>query len=1357
MNGDNLTVRTVGGLLPPDVLARVLAGDADLGGLRSADYHLAAGESPREAANRAWSYLTGVWASYRAAAAKLPDGDPAVGLTRSAWLLVLLRELGYGQVPPTPAGGIQLADVSYPVSHVWGATPMHLLGWGVDLDKRTKGVPGAAGRAPHAMVQELLNRSDDHLWSVVSNGRILRILRDSTSLAGQAFVEFDLEAMFDGEVFSDFALLYLLAHQSRVEIPEDGTPADCWLEKWRTAAADSGTRALGLLRDGVKEAIEALGTGFLTANPEANAAVADGSLRLDDLHRSLLRLVYRLLFLFVAEDRDALLVRDAGETRARDRYASYFSTDRLRRLSRKRRGTGHGDLWKALRIVIEALGRERGEPALALPGIGGLFDAGEHDVVMPWDLPNSALLTAVRSLTVVQPKGQPRRVVDYRNLGAEELGSIYESLLELVPRHDAVMRSLTLVDLAGNERKTSGSYYTPTALIDLVLDEALDPLLDAAEKADDPESALLAVTVCDPACGSGHFLVAAARRLATRLAAVRTREIDPTPTAVSDAMHDVVTSCIYGVDLNPMAADLAKVSLWLESMSPGRPLSFLDAHIKVGNALLGTTPALLATGIPDAAYTPIEGDDKKTATTWRNANRIQRDADLGKQDALFDTASLDVGNEVLRSRTAEIAAAARSALSLTDLHLARSRYRDLESSPEARRARLLADTWCAAFVAPKTADAIPITHDTLTAIADAPLPFTLDASTLGGADLLATDAQALVAALTAQYRFFHWHLEFPEIFHVPEQGPAGGTSTGWWGGFAAVVGNPPWETLQMSEREFFASRAPAIADAPNAAARKRAIAQLATTDPDLFAEFEVELRRGQAENLLIRGSGRFPLCGVGKINTYSVFAEHFRSCLAPSGRSGIVTPTGLATDATTAAFFADTVSSARLAAFYDFENEAKIFDGVHNQFRFAVSSMTGGQRVDDVQLAFYTRHIADVPSRRFALAPDEVMLLNPNTGTLPVFRSRRDAEITLGIYRRHPVLIRDDGDNPWKLGFSQGLFNMASDSGEFRTAEDLDGLGATFDGWSWTDGTSTWLPLYEAKMLSHWNHRYASHDGATQAQLNKGTLPRLTDEQLDDPELESLPRYWVDSSLVSKAVPAGWNREWFLGCRRLTRSSDVRTFIPFTAPRTAFGDNAWLAWPASANGDLLTVAWSSFACDYIVRQKLSGTTLSSYIIEQVACPRPSAFAVDPGWAGEPLADWSRRRSLELAYTSDRLRPFAVDVLAGLSDDPSESGDPGRPFRWIPARREQLRAELEAAMLHVFGLDRDEAEHVLDSFFVLRKYEENDHGEFRTKRFVLEAYEAMAEARDRRAVDPHAEPYVSPLDPPPGFGPRHGDS
>ena len=426
-------------------------------------------------------------------------------------------------------------------------------------------------------------------------------------------------------------------------------------------------------------------------------------------------------------------------------------------------------------------------------------------------------------------------------------------------------------------------------------------------------------------------------------------------------------------------------------------------------------------------------------------------------------------------------------------------------------------------------------------------------------------------------------------------------------------------------------------------------------------------------------------------------------------------------------------------AFYDFENEAKIFAGVHNQFRFAVTAIAGTERrAQRTRFAFNTRYLADVPDRRFELTSEEVLALNPNTGTLPVFRTRLDADITLGVYRRHPVLIRDSaaGGNPWRLSFVR-LFDMANDSGLFEEPKDLD--ASSFDGWSY-DGTAEHLPLYEAKMLGHFDHRFSTYRDATQKQLNKGTLPRLSDEQHDDPKTEPLARYWIAQTEVNDALNGKWEEGWMLGWRDITKADQMRTFIPSVLPRSAVGHVFPLAFPASpAHGPLLHAIWSTMAFDYVARQKISGTHMTYSVVEQIACPSPHAFAQPADWqAGRTLTEWFIPYVLELSYTSWRLRPYA-----------REMGDDGPPFRWDPDRRALLQAELDAAMLHVYGLTRLEAEHVLDSFRVVRKYEERDHGEYRTRRLVLEAYDRMAIATSRNGSG-----WTSVAGLPAGRGPRH---
>ncbi|MEU6942788.1 DNA methyltransferase, partial [Streptomyces rubiginosohelvolus] len=460
------------------------------------------------------------------------------------------------------------------------------------------------------------------------------------------------------------------------------------------------------------EAITTLGTGFL--RHPANTALREDT-DVKALHGALLRLVYRLLFVFVAEDRDALHGPEATE-QARERYASYFSSARLRAHARRRRGTAHGDLYQALRIVLDALGDENGRPELGLPGLGGIFDETDVDAPLKGlSLSNEYLLTAVRHLSQVRDAGSRRwRTVDYRHLDAEELGSIYESLLELVPQHSAADRTFELVELAGNTRKTTGSYYTPSSLIECLLDSALDPVLDDAVKrgeqtasaagTPDPSDAivreLLSLTVCDPACGSGHFLVAAARRIAKRVAAVRERNPEPTLESVRHALHEVVARCVYGVDLNPMAVELAKVSLWLEALEPGKPLGFLDAHVKHGNALIGATPKLLRGGIPDEAFKPIEGDDKKYAKTLEKQNKAER----GGQRGLFDLGGeTKIANTVFATGLRRITGAASD--TLAQVRRQEAAYQDWAESTEYVRALHVADAWCAAFTWRKRADA----------------------------------------------------------------------------------------------------------------------------------------------------------------------------------------------------------------------------------------------------------------------------------------------------------------------------------------------------------------------------------------------------------------------------------------------------------------------------------------------------------------------------------------------------------------------------------------------------------------------------------------------------------------------------
>ncbi|RSM93737.1 restriction endonuclease [Nonomuraea sp. WAC 01424] len=1348
----------VGGLFPGGLLVKVRSGDPDLPAARPADYHLTGTDRLGDAAARKWQHLRSVYASYRTELDRLPSSSDATSLTRERWLQPLFTELDFGRLP-YQRGGLTVDGRTYPVSHLWQDVPVHLTGWHVSLDRKAT----KATRAPQSMLQEFLNVSPNHLWGVLSNGRQLRIMRDSASLSGSSYVEFDLEAIFDGDVYNEFFLLYAFLHQSRFEpLPrEDGaepTPADCRLEQWRQYAIDTGVPFRRRLAAGAKAAIERLGTSFRLFNPRVDRALTDGTLTPDDYRHELLRLVYQLIFVFVAEDRGTLLL-PAGQSipgldiaEARDRYDTYFSTRRLRRLARIRPGDRHTDLWRTTVMVLDALGADGGNPDLALPGLGGLFFRPEHnspddgnsgtadapdrlppDFLRECVISNEDLLAAVYSLSVTEDGGRVT-TVDFKHLGAEELGSVYESLLELRPTVEPGTRAFVLLPLPGNERKTTGSFYTPAALIESLLDSTLDPVLNQVSRTGDPDE-LLSITVCDPACGSGHFLVAAARRIAKRHAAMVCGDPEPSPAEISRSMRLVTASCVYGVDVNHLAVELAKVSLWMESLEPGRPLSFLDGHLKAGNSLLGATPKLVRKGIPGDAYKPMPGDDPEYATQLRADNS----AESGGQGIAGGQAMLSFGeDDEIKIDNSRIAAAVRKITprpdaSLPTIRAQALRLREFERhDPERTRQKQLADAWCAAFVWPKTPGTPkPITHASMAA--------------LHRGEELSQDSANLLRDLTKNYAFFHWYLEFPDVFATDEAG-----ENGWSGGFSCVLGNPPWERVKLQEKEFFADRDPLIAKAPNAAARKRMIDDLATSDDDadrlLHTRFTEALRRSADVAHLLRDSGRYPLTGQGDINTYSVFAETARTVLAPGGAAGLVLPTGIATDATTAPFFGDLVRRGALASFLEFENEEFLLSrDVDHRVRFCLLTIAGAH-VPAATVSFGARRMSDLPSRSFTLPPEEILLVNPNTGTLPLFRSRKDAEITFGIYRRVPVLIREAHPdrlherpaNPWRLSFMT-MFHMANDSRRFQNGPKLERDGWKLAGNVYLRGegeeAERMLPLHEAKMIHHFDHRYGTYLGQTQAQAKMGTLPRPGLSDKDNPEYAIQPRYWVSEEEVDERLGDRWDRSWLLGWRDICRATDERTLIAGLLPRTAVGHT----FPLMITGRPLAWLYANLASlilDYVTRQKIAGTHLTYGYLHQLPVLSPDVYDGPCPWLPTvQLGTWVSDRVLELSYTTSDMAGFAEDL-----------GDSGPPFRWDAERRFEIRCELDAAYFHLYGVARDDIAFIMDSFGAFQR---NDPERFaRTRARILEIYDAMASAAAGR------KPYATDLHPAPGSGLRH---
>ena len=1227
----------------------------------------------RDAVNRSWTELQGAWAAFGAEWAKLPAGERATTVTRERWLLPLFAELGFGRLARSPA--ISAGGREFPVSHAWGAVPIHLLGADVDLDHKTKGVAGAAGAAPHSMVQGLLNRSDDHLWAMLSNGRELRLLRDNSSFARAAYLEFDLQAMFDGQVFTDFALLWLVCHQSRLEAAR---PEECWLERWVALARDQGVRALDSLRTGFEEAITALGAGFLAypGNAELRVRLRSGGLTADEYFHQVLRLVYRLVFLLVVEDRDLLHPPDTPEE-VRRRYGRYYSVGRIRDYARRHRGGRHGDFWESLKPVFAGLGGA-GIAAIGVPALGSfLWSEGACPDLDEGRIANSALLSALRQLAYVQRDKALHRV-DFVNLGPEELGSVYESLLELHPRVEADTGRFGVESVAGSERKSTGSYYTPTTLISALLDLSLDALLDEAEASG--RDGVLALKVLDPACGSGHFLTAAAQRIASRLAAIDTGELTPTPEAVRHALREVVGGCVYGIDVNPMAVELAKVNLWLDAMEPGKPLSFLEHHVVCGNGVIGITPAMLEAGIPDAAFTALYGDDRSTASARRRANAAER-AQSNQGVFAFGSPVLDA----LKTLTERVTAIdAEDDATVAGIRRKQERWAELQGSDEAVLAKLTADTWAAAFFARKNPDLPSVTEKTLRAI-----------------EQHAREDEAVVALVTEldlHYRYLHPHLTFSGVF---EQSQA--SWEGWADGFDLVLGNPPWDTLSPDRKEFFSAYEPRIRFVDKAG-QDTIVAELLEY-PEIASRWDAHQRDLYAAVHFMKASGRYRLfapgnLGKGDFNIYRMFVEAAMQLAKAGGYVAQVVPSGFHGGANAAAIRGELYEHWDLQRVLGFINTTGAwFPGVHRDTTFSVYAARKGGRTEKVQVAFGLRTgeqlVRALAGATAPLSVDTIRAQSPEALAIPEVTDVADAELAARMSSRWPP-FGDEHAGPPIRHFQREL-DMGSDRGLFGDFE----VG---------------LSVYEGRMVDQFDHRAKAYRSGRGRSATWDELP------FGDPEKAIIPQWRLPADRIPNKLGDRTER-YRVGWCDVTGSRNERSLLAALippgvicgdkVPTLTFPDGfewAYMPWLAVAN---------SFCLDYLARKKLA-LKLSMTVLDSLPFPR---LPID-----HPVTDRLARLALRLTCTGPEMDGY-WDSMAqcGWCEPVGEGTIP--PGYVDQDLRAAARAEIDAIVAHeLFDLSSEDLGSILDTFPVLRRREEKQHhGEFVTKRLVLQRYELLDNA------------------------------
>ncbi len=1203
------------------------------------------------------------------------------------------------------------------------------------LDARSK------TSSPHGQILRYLATADINSdgrirWGILTNGRIWRLYDRRALPRASGYHEVDLQAAVQADDDAHSLRTFRLLFGRPAFSPQHGAQTS-FLED----AIAEGRRYEEQVANDLS------GTVFDKVYPALISALADKSgAELDDVRQAALIFLYRLLFLLYAEDRDLLPVNDS-------RYDDYGLRKSVRDDIDKR--TSARDTFSNIASSyynhIATLCRQvdEGDASIGLPPYnGGLFARQAAPILEQVQLPDTVLAPIIHNLS--RTRGESgRRFVNYRDMTVQQLGSIYERLLEREPARTP--DGQIVVRPNSYARKDSGSFYTPQPLVDLIVERTLTPLLDERKtaflakaaalqsdtraKADriaelrrlDPAEAALNLKVLDPAMGSGHFLVTAVDYLSDaiadlveyaptaapwledaytsplleRIAAIREDilarahaanwvidEAQLTDQAIIRRM--VLKRCIYGVDKNPLTVELAKVSLWLHSFTVGAPLSFLDHHLRCGDSLIGLR-------VHDAT----QELSRLGGFTSASAIQAAENATGGMQ-------------QIEEMSDADIAQVEESATLFREVEKTTSALRGLLTT-------LCGVNWLAAgmkkrqraeFEAPLQAIIVSQAEKAFSLLSNG--PDSVDAAdpvrqhTLWPAF---TEIWRSAKEIADRENFLHWEAAFPGVWrHWQDDQPTGG--------FDAIIGNPPWDRIKLQEVEWFATRSPELALAPTAAARRRGIKQLRDQGDPLASEFDAAKLRADRLGQLIRASGHYPLLGGGDINLYSLFVERAMRLAKPDGIVGLLTPSGIYADKTAARFFKSVSTSGRVGGLFDFENRKIFFPDVHASFKFCALIFGGEERsFSQTDCAFFLHDTAaiDDPNRCFPLAPADFARVNPNTGTAPVFRTRRDADITRRIYEHHPVLVDLSGEEQiraWPVRY-HSMFHMANDSHLFRTAAQLGADGFyPVQGNLWKKGEELYLPLYEGKMVQAFDHRAASIVSLEGNLFRPGQPDRTLSKDHCDPDFLPRPRYWIgrQDSEVTESF------DWFMAFKDITASTNVRTMIAAIVPHAGCGHTLPILLPSESGFDedgtaCLLANFNSLAFDYVARQKVQGTHLTWYSVEQLPVIAPTDY--DRAFGTTTARDLIRHHVLRLTYTAHDMAPFARDL-----------GYDGPPFIWNEEERRHLRARLDALYFHLYGLSRQDAAYILDTFPIVRRHDKAAFGTYRTKEMVLAYYNAL---------------------------------
>jgi len=1231
---------------------------------------------------------------------------------RNKWIFPLLRALGYQPVF-VPSNVKSESGTEYHIPYkAWDseyAPFIHMMHSGQDFDTKDKHSRTHVNKSPQDCLQQYLNTSH-HQWAILTNGKKLRLLRDFYHSITKGFLEFDLEGIFETADTEQFRVFYRIVHRSRIEneyqgeqetaYDEEGNPIEkednCLLESFHKKSRETGVKVGNKLRDQVIEAIEKLGNGFAeNLNPDE---FQNGKVKA--FYGEILNIIYRLLFLMFAEQKGWLPVRNSI-------YARTYSLNALRERAEKGNYSHdeEHDLWEGLKITFKLVaGGYKFKNGDTINAFGGqLFSDKKIAVIKDLSLKNKFLLDAIYRLSYFKLDNLSNRI-NYANLAIDELGSVYESLLDYEPKlarenftlsKREIKRGEFYLDDRGTDRKTTGSYYTDSRLVAQLIESALVPVIQNALKDKttqaEKEAALLNLKVADIACGSGAFICAALEKLGEELALIRMGEEErPTEDQLREAKRDVLLHCIYGVDLNPMAIELAKFSLWITASLPDMPLTFLDHKLKCGNSLIGATPELIKKGIPKEAYKPIGNDNPALCTELKKKIRKQLE-DLNRVNEPQTQYGLQFGrnqtDELLRLREA---LNNRKQEDNSDVEEAEEEYRKLEKMERQFKDWLMADVWTAAFFIEKTE-----TDQNL-------YPTNVTLEQLRENEKVNEALIERVLKTADQYHFFHYHLEFPEVFEN--------------GGFDCLLGNPPWEKITLLEREFFSSFEN-IVNEKRSNLRKQRIENLRNTNPEVYnswinANIEVERQKH-----FMTTSGRFALSAVGELNLYPLFVENNSHLINDKGFSGIIIKSGMLQSPTWATFTQFLIEQRRIVSAYDFRNWNAWFPAIGYHERFTLLTITNES--DCMEFGFYIDDTAEIKysEKVFPITADECLKINPLSKNIATFSSKRDKDILIALYKKFRIIsISED----WKIRYTTGL-HMSSDANELKTKEEMENIGFVLNKGQFIRDRFRYYPLLEGKLIHQYDHRFAIFEGIPMEKrfgIKAATnLPNDTDKS--NPEFEIIPRYWVsevyrNADKVSRRLYGDWS----LTFRDTTNViSNFRTFVACIAGETAFNykapnliideEDSYIRATKSA---LLLSILNSVPFDFITRVKFYGANLIKNIIDQLP--------IVPIEKLKPIQQELTDRVLKLSFTSESVRSFADDL-----------NFKGNPFRYNSSERHLIKCELDAIVTHAFEIDKHDLEYMLASFPILKSKEMQLYGSYRTKETILRLYDEFAWVRE----------------------------